>query len=95
MDPNGDPVHQLSSPQSKVALFVRSLGTGDVVSSPLREPQDRQVRLSPACANEWAAGICQKPKIKVRRLPATQLLTRYRRCYPLAPRAEMMRAVIL
>lgn len=53
------------SPTSeKVALF-RSLFRGREDTYPLRwESKTGRSGYSPACANEWVAGICEKPRIK-------------------------------
>ena len=64
-DPNeSDPALHLS-PAEKIELF-RSLFRGRTDVYPLRWESKTNNRsgYSPACANEWRAGICEKPKIK-------------------------------
>lgn len=58
------PVRQDSPTTEKVALF-RSLFRGRADIYPLRwESKAGRSGYSPACANEWAPGICEKPRIK-------------------------------
>src|SRR5262245_46072742 len=59
------PVHHLSSPESKIALF-RSLfrGRDDVYPRRFENPRTGKSGYSPACGNEWAPGLCAKPRIK-------------------------------
>jgi hypothetical protein len=54
-----------SSPEAKIALF-RSLFRGRVDVYPRRFESRKTGRsgYAPACANEWARGICEKPRIK-------------------------------
>lgn len=58
-------VHNLSSPQAKVALF-RSLfrGREEVYPRRFESIKTGKAGYSPACGNEWVRGICEKPKIK-------------------------------
>ncbi len=58
-------VHRCSPPEAKIALF-RSLFRGREDIYPLRF-ESRTTGKSgyqPACANEWAPGVCEKPRIK-------------------------------
>ena len=54
-----------SSPAVKIALF-RSLfrGREDVYPRRFESRKTGKAGYSPACANEWVAGICEKPRIK-------------------------------
>ncbi len=58
-------VHGLSSPESKIALF-RSLfrGRDDVYPRRFESRRTGKSGYQPACANEWARGLCEKPRIK-------------------------------
>ena len=58
-------VHNLSSPESKIALF-RSLfrGREDVYPRRFESKKTGKSGYQPACGNEWALGLCQKPRIK-------------------------------
>ena len=65
MDPKHEVVHRQSSPEAKIALF-RSLfrGRDDVYPRRFESRKTGKSGYQPACANEWAPGICQKPKVK-------------------------------
>ena len=65
MDPKHDFVHRQSPPESKIALF-RSLfrGRDDVYPRRFESRKTGKSGYQPACANEWAPGMCQKPKVK-------------------------------
>ena len=71
MDEQGDLVHHRSSPEAKIALF-RSLfrGREDVYPSSLREPQDRQVRLSARVRQRVGPRRLRKTQGQMRRMPA-------------------------
>ena len=58
-------VHRGSPPEQKVALF-RSLfrGREDVYPRRFESRLSGKTGYSPVCANEWAPGICEKPRIK-------------------------------
>jgi superfamily II DNA or RNA helicase/very-short-patch-repair endonuclease len=58
-------VTQDSSPEAKVELF-RSLFRGRADVFPVRFESQRTGKsgYSPACANEWVRGVCEKPRIK-------------------------------
>jgi superfamily II DNA or RNA helicase/very-short-patch-repair endonuclease len=58
-------VHHLSPPESKIALF-RSLfrGRDDVYPRRFENRKTGKSGYSPACGNEWVAGLCEKPRIK-------------------------------
>ena len=53
------------SPAEKIALF-RSLfrGRPDVFPTHWRNPRKQKSGYSPACSNEWVAGMCEKPRVK-------------------------------
>jgi len=65
MDPNHELVHRQSSPEAKIALF-RSLfrGREDVYPRRFESRKSGKSGYQPACVNEWAVGICHKPRIK-------------------------------
>jgi hypothetical protein len=71
MQNSGDPylnveaVNQDSPPAVKIALF-RSLFRGRTDVYPVRFESHKtgKTGYSPACANEWVRGICEKPRIK-------------------------------
>ncbi len=53
------------SPQEKVALFRKLFrGRTDVYPVRWEGKTSGKAGYSPACANEWRAGICEKPRIK-------------------------------
>ena len=58
-------VHHLSPPESKIALF-RSLfrGRDDVYPRRFENRKTGKSGYAPACGNEWAPGLCEKPRIK-------------------------------
>lgn len=59
---------------SKIAIF-RSLFKGRMDTYPLRwESRGGKSGYGPACANEWRAGICEKPRIKCSDCGQRQLL---------------------
>jgi superfamily II DNA or RNA helicase/very-short-patch-repair endonuclease len=65
MNQQDPPVHHHSSVESKIALF-RSLfrGREDVYPRRFESRKTGRSGYSPVCANEWARGICEKPRIK-------------------------------
>ena len=64
LGPPDTSVHHNSPTAEKVALF-RSLFRGREDIYPLRwESKTGRTGYSPACANEWISGICEKPRIK-------------------------------
>ena len=62
---NVEAVNRDSSPRVKIALF-RSLFRGRPDVYPVRFESRRtgKTGYSPACANEWVRGVCEKPRIK-------------------------------
>lgn len=51
--------------EEKVALFRRLFrGRTDVYPVRWEDKTSGKTGYSPACANEWLAGVCQKPRIK-------------------------------
>src|SRR5437867_5720994 len=68
-------VHQLSSPDEKIALF-RSLfrGREDVYPRRFESRKTGKSGYAPACANEWVRGICEKPRIKCAECPNRRFL---------------------
>ncbi len=65
MDQQAPLVHRLSPPESKIALF-RSLfrGRDDVYPRRFESRTTGRSGYQPACGNEWAPGVCEKPRIK-------------------------------
>jgi len=80
-------VSQRSPAKAKIALF-RSLfhGREDVYPRRFQSRKTGRAGYSPACANEWAQGICNKPRIKCseceqrRFLPVTDEVIRWHLC---------------
>jgi superfamily II DNA or RNA helicase/very-short-patch-repair endonuclease len=68
-------VHHRSSPEAKIALF-RSLfrGRDDVYARRFESRKTGKSGYQPACGNEWARGVCEKPKIKCVNCPHQALL---------------------
>jgi len=62
---NVEAVNQDSPPRVKIALF-RSLfrGRPDVYPVRFESRKTGKTGYSPACANEWVRGVCEKPRIK-------------------------------
>lgn len=68
-------VNHLSPPEVKIALF-RSLfrGRDDVYPRRFENRKTGKSGYSPACANEWVRGICEKPRIKCAECPHQRFL---------------------
>src|SRR5579871_6320169 len=64
-----------SPPEEKIALF-RSLfrGREDVYPRRFENRRTGKSGYSPACANEWVRGICEKPRIKCSECPHQRFL---------------------
>ena len=59
------PVSVVLSTEEKVTLFrKRFLGRNDVFPIRWQNAQGDRSGYSPACDNEWRAGVCEKPRIK-------------------------------
>ena len=58
-------IHYRSSVEDKIRLF-RSLfrGRDDVYPRRFESRRSGKTGYSPACANEWVTGICEKPRVK-------------------------------
>jgi len=77
-------IDRLSPPESKIALF-RTLfrGRSDIYAQRFDNRRTGKSGYSPACGNEWAPGICEKPRIKCtaclhqRFLPVTDDVVRW------------------
>ena len=69
-------VTKFSSPEEKIALF-RSLfrGRDDVYPQRFESRKSGKTGYSPACANEWVRGLCDKRKVKCVQCPSRQFLT--------------------
>jgi superfamily II DNA or RNA helicase/very-short-patch-repair endonuclease len=68
-------VNGRSPPGSKIALF-RSLfrGREDVYARRFESRKTGKAGYSPACANEWVPGVCEKPRIKCAVCPHQRFL---------------------
>ena len=68
-------VNYKSSPEVKVKLF-RSLfrGRDDVYPRRFESQRTGKSGYAPACGNEWAAGLCDKPRIKCAVCPNRRFL---------------------
>jgi superfamily II DNA or RNA helicase/very-short-patch-repair endonuclease len=64
-----------STPESKIALF-RALfrGRDDVYARRFESRRTGKAGYSPACGNEWVAGVCEKPRIKCAACPHQRFL---------------------
>ncbi len=59
------PAAQNLTPAEKVALFLRLFrGRGDVYPKLWQNQKTGKKGYSPACANEWVRGVCEKPRVK-------------------------------
>ncbi len=58
-------LHHRSPPEEKIACF-RSLfrGRSDVYPQRFESRKTGKAGYSPACANEWIRGVCEKPRVK-------------------------------
>lgn len=74
-DPGAQPVTSRSSSAVKIALF-RSLfrGREDVYPRRFESRKTGRSGYQPACAHEWARGLCDKPKIKCLDCPNRKFL---------------------
>jgi superfamily II DNA or RNA helicase/very-short-patch-repair endonuclease len=68
-------VTNASSPAEKIALF-RSLfrGREDLYPRRFESRKTGKAGYAPACANEWARGVCEKPQIKCAECPHRRFL---------------------
>jgi superfamily II DNA or RNA helicase/very-short-patch-repair endonuclease len=68
-------VHKNSSREAKIALF-RSLfrGREDVYARRFESRKSGRSGYQPACASEWAKGLCGKPKVKCAQCPQRNFL---------------------
>ena len=75
MDPKDEFVHHHSSPEAKIALF-RSLfrGRDNVYPRRFESRKTGKCGYQPACANQWARGLCEKPKVKCAECPHRRFL---------------------
>jgi len=52
------------TPEDKVALFLRLFrGREDVYPKLWQNQKTGKEGYSPACANEWVRGVCEKPRV--------------------------------
>lgn len=75
MDEIQPPIDLHSPPEQKIALF-RSLfrGRDDVYPRRFESRRTGRSGYSPACGNEWVAGVCEKPRVKCSRCPHQRFL---------------------
>ncbi len=75
MNSRNELVHHHSSPEAKIVLF-RSLfrGRDDVYPRRFESRKTGKSGYQPACANEWARGLCEKPRVKCTDCPHRRLL---------------------
>ena len=75
MAPMAPLVHHRSPPEAKIALF-RSLfrGREDVYPRRFESRKTGKAGYSPACANEWVRGVCEKPRVKCAECPHRRFL---------------------
>ena len=75
MDVISGPLDRTSSSEAKIALF-RSLfrGRDDVYPRRFESRKTGKSGYSPACANEWVRGVCEKPRIKCADCPNRRFL---------------------
>ncbi|NLE60384.1 MAG: restriction endonuclease subunit R, partial [Planctomycetes bacterium] len=68
-------VNHRSSVEAKIALF-RFLfrGRGDVYPRRFESRKTGKSGYQPACADEWARGLCEKPRIKCTECPSRRFL---------------------
>ena len=65
MDPKDVLVHHRSSPDAKIRLFRKFFrGRDDVYARRFKNRRRGKCGYQPACANQWARGLCEKPKVK-------------------------------
>ncbi|NOZ10055.1 MAG: DEAD/DEAH box helicase family protein [Gammaproteobacteria bacterium] len=58
------------TPKDKIALFLRLFrGRDDVYPKLWQNEKTSKKGYSPACANEWARGVCKKPRVKCGKCP--------------------------
>jgi len=70
MDAKHDPVHHHSSPEAKIALFRWLFrGRDDVYPRRFESRGSGKSGYAPACANDGAPGLCEKPKVKCAECP--------------------------
>jgi superfamily II DNA or RNA helicase len=68
--PSNAAVHGRSPIQAKIALFRRLFrGRADVFPVRWENAKSGRSGYSPACANEWRRGVCDKPKVKCSNCP--------------------------
>ena len=57
----------------EIASSARSSAAAKT-TAPIREHDNRKIRLRPFCANDWVRGICEKPRIKCAECPHRRFL---------------------
>ncbi len=74
-DQESGQVNHHSSVEAKIALF-RSLfrGREDVYPRRFESRRTGKSGYQPACANEWARGLCEKPKVRCAECPSRRFL---------------------
>lgn len=81
MEAKHDLVHHRSSPEAKIALFRSFVrGREDVYPRRFESRRSGKSGSTPACANEWAPGVCEEPKVNCAECP-------HRRFFPVTDEA--------
>ncbi len=69
-DKDYSPTAQNLTPTEKVTLFLRLFqGRDDVYPRLWHNQRTGKKGYSPACANEWVRGVCEKPRVKCGECP--------------------------
>jgi hypothetical protein len=75
MNRQHQPVNRLSSPEAKIALFRELFrGRDDVYARRFESLRTGKSGHAIACGNEWAPGVCDKPRIKCAACPNQRFL---------------------
>jgi len=75
MDSQRDPVHLYSPPAAKISMFRWLFrGRDDVYPRRFESRRSGKSGYQPTCANEWAPGLCEKPKVKCLDCPQRRFL---------------------
>jgi superfamily II DNA or RNA helicase len=69
-DKGNAPATRNLTPAEKITLFVRLFrGRDDVYPKLWQNQKSGKKGYSPACANEWVSGVCEKPRVKCGECP--------------------------
>ena len=68
-------VNRSSPPEAKIALFMhRFRGRDDVYARRFESARSGKSGYTPACANEWVRGLCDKPRVTCAACPNRKFL---------------------